>query len=177
MPCLSGHMISKGQSVSYTCWANIRIDELNYIAHFLLYHIQMRFKIILIMWVRSDTSIWESASSHHQSISDLTQLMNVADACIRTDHHTGNSVPYEGHPNQWNLPDRCRARNMELKIFGCFLRVGRIGRVPTLEYQMPRHHLHVSNTHPSWPLVNSCWEMASLLLIFKAFRKNPRMCS
>ena len=31
------------------------------------------------------------------AISDLTQSiqpMNVADACVRTDHHTGNSVPY-----------------------------------------------------------------------------------
>ena len=60
---------------------------------------------------------------------------------------------------------------MEPKIVRCLLRVGRIGRVPMLEYQMPRHHWHVNRIHPCSPLVNSCWEMAFLMLIFKAMKE------
>ena len=32
-----------------------------------------------------------AASSRHQSISDFTQPMNVGEAYIRANHHTGNS--------------------------------------------------------------------------------------
>ena len=56
---------------------------------------------------------------------------------------------------------------MDLKTVGCFLRVGKIDRVPMLEYQMPRHHWHVYNVHPCLPVANSCRKIASLMLIFK----------
>ena len=68
------------------------------IAHFLFSIFKCTLQsAIKSCWLDRTSAYEGAAGSHYHSISDLTQPtqpMNVGDTYVRTDHRTGNSVPY-----------------------------------------------------------------------------------